>query len=183
MSNIWREYFCFINLARLALWEDLSNFLLQISPSQTRILKYQSGLTLKMSLFSGNHFVSNVLSKLCLEWSSGDFGVTLNDLEGFLGFQRWLWMTFIIFTFTLTLKQEPYENIKHTKIICRFFLKVLEHCKLYSAYSILNFECAFLELIKLFKRIFFKRKIKFVFLPIFTKFSVQIANIIWEPNL
>ena len=78
---------------------------------------------------------------------------------------------------TLTLIQEPYENIKHLKSIGRFFLKVVEDNKLYTAYAILNFELAFLELLKLFKSIFFKCKIKFVFLPIFTRFSTQMANV------
>ena len=91
-------------------------------------------------------------------------------------------MTFIIFS--LTLNPEPYENIELMNIFCRLFLKVLEDYKVYSAYLILNFGSAFLELLKLFKSIFFKRKIKFTFLQIVTIFSSQIAVItVQELNL
>ena len=57
-------------------------------------------------------------------------------------------MTWKIFTFTLTLGQEPYENIEHMKSTFRS-LKMLEHHKLISAYSMLNFDSTFLEILKL----------------------------------
>ena len=89
-------------------------------------------------------------------------------------------MTYIIFWLTLTLilslSQEPYENIEYMKYFCKLFLKVLKDYKVYSAYLILNFESAFPELLKLFKIIFFKYKIKFTFLKISTIFSAEIAN-------
>ena len=59
--------------------------------------------------------------------------MTLNDL--------------IIFTIALTLTQEPYENIEHIISICVSFVNMLEDSKLYSAYSLLNFESAFLKLL------------------------------------
>ena len=55
---------------------------------------------------------------------------------------------------------------------------------MYSAFSILNLEYAFLELLKLPKSIFFKRKVKFSFLQILTKFLSQIVKItVHEINL
>ena len=88
-------------------------------------------------------------------------------------------MTLKIFTLPLTLNlgQEPYENIEHMISTFRSFLKVLESYKLYYAYSVLNFDSAFLEMLKLLKSIFLKCKIKFAFFPIRTKFSIQIHNI------
>ena len=50
--------------------------------------------------------------------------------------------------------QEPYNNIEHMKSIYSSFLKVLEDYKIYYAYSLLNFESAFLELLRLLKSIF-----------------------------
>ena len=52
------------------------------------------------------------------------------------------------------------------KSICRLFLEVLEDYKVYSAYLILNFESAFLELLKLSKSVFLKREIEFTCLQI-----------------
>ena len=75
----------------------------------------------------------------------------------------------------LTLGQEPYENIEHMKSTSRSFLKVLEDYKLCYAYSMLNFYSAFLQMLKLLS-IFLKRKIKFAFVSILTKFSTQILN-------
>ena len=64
------------------------------------------------------------------------------------------------------------------------FLKMLEDYKLYRAYSMLNFDSTFLQMLKLLRNIFLKGKIKFAFLPIPTKFSKQIPNItIQELNL
>ena len=61
---------------------------------------------------------------------------------------------------------------------------MLEDYKLFYTYSMLNFDSAFLEMLKLLKSIFLKCKIKFTFLPIPTKFSTQIPNItIKELNL
>ena len=60
----------------------------------------------------------------------------------------------------------------------RSFLMVLEDYKLCYAYSMLNFNSTFLEMLKLLESIFLKRNIKFTFLPIPTKFSTQIPNII-----
>ena len=73
--------------------------------------------------------------------------------------------------------QEPYVNVEHMKSTFRFILKVLKDYKLYYAYSMLNFDSAFLVTLKLLKSIFVKRKIKFAFLPIPSKFSTQILNI------
>ena len=89
----------------------------------------------------------------------------------------------LYFVQTVTLEQEPYENIVQMKSTCRSFLKVLDDCKLFYAYSMLNFESALFKLLKLLKSIFFKRKTKFAFLHILTKFSTQIPIIkIWELN-
>ena len=93
-------------------------------------------------------------------------------------------LTTFSLTRTLTLSREPYENIEHMKYFCRLFLKVLADYKVYLAYLILNFESAFLKLLKLFKINFFKRKIKFTFSQIVTIFSAQIAKLtVKELNL
>ena len=71
-------------------------------------------LTFRWSYTQNVHFFRKffgyILSKFYLECNSCDLGVILNDLKIFT------------LTLTLTLTQEPYENIEQTKSICRFFL-------------------------------------------------------------
>ena len=68
------------------------------------------------------------------------------------------------FKLALTLRQELYENIEHMKSTFRSFFKVLEEYKLYYAYSTLNFDSAFLEMLKLLKGIFLECKIVCLFI-------------------
>ena len=71
---------------------------------------------------------------------------------------------------------QKHENIEHVKSTFRS-LKVLEDYKLYNVYSMLNFDSTFVEMLKLLKSMFLKRKIKFAFLLSANKFSIQIPNI------